>query len=167
MVIYGDSPREYPYYPTKIRKQKYSIKTRVIDFANKPITFGNKDHVAGGASGSTTTAWAATDVLRAIKVKAGQTVLGIQVEILTRSMDLLDVIGVGYGSDTTKWGVYQLNRPLGVVNGDSINSIKEVRPDNFIEPLYFSSDDTIDIYIYRAAMVGKIRLIVHLMEDDR
>ena len=35
------------------------------------------------------------------------------------------------------------------------------------EPVYFSSSDTIDVTIDRAALQGKIRLIVHLLEDDR
>jgi hypothetical protein len=183
MATYGDGPGEYPYKPTKRKKQKYSMVTRVIDFTNNlPIISGTIQ------SGKQTEAWAASDVLEAIRIKAGQTVLGVQVEILTRSTDSGDIIDVGYVSSTIdnsswRWGRYNLsygapgddptmiNYPSNVNEG-LINPLTAaygppVLPEQFVEPLYFASTDTIDITIRKAAVQGRIRLIVHLLEDDR
>jgi hypothetical protein len=112
----------------------------------------------------------------------------VQVEILTRSADTGDVIDVGYVSTTQedsswRWGRYHLaigdvntgetviNYPSfsnkGLAKGGSPEVGLPVIPDAFMEPLYFSTADTIDIKIKKAALQGKIRLIVHLLEDDR
>jgi len=155
MATYGDSAQEYPYKPARRRKQKYSLVTRVLDFTNNlPVT---------DAAG-TTTAWAAGDVLEAIGIKAGQTVLGVQLEILTRSLDAYDVIDIGYGSNATRWGRYNLSSAVEVK--DTLASTAAF-DDMFLEPLYFASKDTIDVTIRKAALQGKVRLIVHLLEDDR
>ncbi|MHC4890591.1 MAG: hypothetical protein ACYTEO_14135 [Planctomycetota bacterium] len=171
MATYGDNPAEYPYMPQKRKKQKYSLVTRVVDFTNNlPITSGkwNQD-------GNKTTAWAAADVLQLVHVRAGQTVMHVQVEVLTRSTDQYDNFTVGYGSDADRWGQYNLygvdtdtNAGFpGVKSDSSVAHYRQHRPDVPVDPLYFASADTIDVTILRAAIQGKIRLIVHLMEDDR
>jgi hypothetical protein len=135
----------------------------VIDFTNNlPITQGSFDSGVGNMKG--TTAWAAGDVLQIMNVRPGQTVMGVQVEILTPSQDALDSIDIGYGSDTARWGRYLLNEGAGQKND---TTAKMQVPEDFVQPLYFSSRDTIDITVNRAALQGKIRLIVHLLEDDR
>jgi hypothetical protein len=141
MATYGDSAREYPYGVQRRRKQKYSLFTRVIDFTNNlPVTQGSWDSDIGKMKG--TTAWAVADVLQAVRVRAGQTVLGVQVEILTQSQDSGDSIDVGYGSETSRWGRFNLNQAAGVLNA---RTDKTQNADYFMEPLYFSSSDTIDI----------------------
>lgn len=160
MATYGSSPGEYPYNPQKVRKQKYSLFTRVIDFnGNLPVTAGD-----WRTDGVTKTAWAAADVLQAVQIRPKQTVLGVQVEILTRSLDTGDTIDIGYGSDTNRWGRFNLSDTVEVK--DEITDAAQI-PEQFLEPLYFSSADTIDVIINKAALQGKIRLIVHLLEDDR
>jgi hypothetical protein len=163
MATYGDSAREYPYGVQRRKKQKYSLYTRVIDFTNNlPVTQGSWDADIGSMKG--TTAWAAGDVLQTVRIRSGQTVLGVQVEILTRSADSGDSITIGYGNDTDRWGRFKLNDSTGVK--DTRTDAAQIA-DYFYEPTYFSSADTIDIIINKAALQGKIRLIVHLLEDDR
>jgi hypothetical protein len=159
MATYGNTPSEYPYNPQKRRKQKYSLFTRVVDFSHLPVTAGD-----WRSDGKTTTAWAAGDILQTLQIRPKQTVLGVQVEILTKSQDSGDTIDIGYGSDTGRWGRYNLNGSVGVKN--TYTNASQL-PDIFTEPLYFASADTIDIKINKAALQGKIRLIVHLLEDDR
>ena len=165
MATYGDTAREYPYGIQRPKKQKYSLLTRVIDFTNNlPVTQGDWQALPENGNMKGTTAWAAGDVLQAVRIRPGQTVLGVQVEILTRSLDTGDVITVGYGDETDRWGRYNLSDSAVVKD---TNTHKAQLPDLFWEPKYFSSVDTIDIIIAKAALQGKIRLIVHLLEDDR
>ncbi len=168
MATYGDSAREYPYSPPKRRKQKYSLVTRVIDFDNKPITSGGWVGHSLPANTSTT-AWAATDVLQVIQIRAGQTVLGVQLEILRKSVDKFDLIQIGYGTDADRWGVYNLSRTAEMKDYPLADGEQQdgYQIPGLGEPVYFSTSDTIDIVINRAALAGKIRLIVHLLEDDR
>lgn len=180
-TTYGDNPREYPYSPQKRKKQKYTLITRVVDFTtNLPITSGGYIDTANVSSN--TTAWAAADTLQIIRIRAGQTVLGVQVEILTSSTDSGDYVTIGYGDDTLRWGKVDLFVDKGVTNP----KVKQFLSDRqyvhvkerdattmegvdtlFGGPYYFSSADTIDLTIGKAALQGKIRLIVHLLEDDR
>ena len=165
MATYGDSASEYPYNPQKRRKQKYSLYTRVVDFTNKlPVT----SH-APGNEGFATTAWAAADVLEVFKIRTGQTVLGVQLEILTSSADKADIIQIGYGTDPNRWGTYNLSKGANIKDYPYAEGVMRdaTAVPIFVEPLYFSSADSIDITINRAAIQGKIRLIVHLLEDDR
>jgi hypothetical protein len=160
MATYGDSAKEYPYGPQRRRLQRYSLYTRVIDFTNNlPITSGQFK-----GQGVATTAWAAADVLQAVRIRPGQTVLGVQVEVLTRSADSGDSITIGYGDDTDRWGRFNLNDSTGVKD---TRTDKAQLSDYFLEPTYFASADTIDIIINKAALQGKIRLIIHLLEDNR
>lgn len=174
-TIYGDAPAEYPYMPQKKKKQKYTMTTRVIDFTNNlPITSG-----AWNRLGNATTAWAVSDILQFIHIRAGQTVLAVQVELLTYSKDTADAIEVGYGSDVDRWGRFNLygNPNLTAVGMKQVTygetasrnstNVPTTVPEIPCQPLYFASADTIDIKILRAAVQGKIRVIVHLLEDDR
>jgi hypothetical protein len=165
MATYGDSASEYPYKPLqKKRKQKYSIITRVINFANLPVTSSYVDNERFA-----TTAWAAGDVLEAVKIRAGQTVLAVQMELLTHSTDAGDIIDIGYGDDTDRWGRYSLKGDAVTTNENVKNTYTSISfpPDEWWNPLYFSASDSIDITVGKAAIQGKIRLIVHLLEDDR
>jgi hypothetical protein len=176
MATYGDNPAEYPYMPPKRKKQKYSLQTRVVDFTNNlPITSGKWNQ-----TGNATTAWAASDVLQILRVRAGQTVLGVQVEILTYSADSGDFFDIGYGSDTNRWGRVDMYRKSPASKSDAMQIFPDpqtkLTEDNdymknsfglYGSPMYFSSGDSIDILIGKAAMQGKVRIIVHLLEDDR
>lgn len=174
-TTYGDAPAEYPYMPQRRKKQKYTMITRVVDFTNNlPITSGKWNQ-----NGNATTAWAVSDVLQLIHIRAGQTVLAVQIELLTYSKDKADTIEVGYGSDVDRWGRFNLyGNPNLTVEGmkqatygetASRNStnVPTTVPEIPVKPLYFAAADTVDIKILRAAVQGKIRLIVHLLEDDR
>lgn len=152
---------KYSHTSQKRLPKTYVLLERVIDFAQKPITSGEK-----GKSGSSTTAWAAGDVLKAIKVKAGSIVLGVQVEIQTPSSDSGDYIKVGYGSDTDRWGRYNLNQAAGPINYPA-TSHKDNVGVGFGEPHIFVTADTVDVVIDKAAIQGKVRLIVHVLEPDR
>ena len=155
--------REYQYNAPKRRKQKYSMVQRVIDFSKAPVISGQfweSDH--------TTRAWAVNDVLQAIRIRAGETVLGVQVQIIKMSGTANTSFEVGYGSDTDRWGRYAFGTEsnTGFANYP-MSTDNNAGPDQFSEPLYFSSADTIDIKISKAITAGRIRLIVHLLEDDR
>lgn len=184
-AIYGDNPREYPYSPQKRKKQKYTMITRVVDFTtNLPITSGG--YVDTANASSNTTAWAAGDVLQTVRIRAGQTVLAVQIEVMTPSTDTGDWIQIGFGSDTDRWGKVDLFLAKGQSAANKLLAgVKNFIPDKqyahvtnklqqFIEggsmfgsPFYFATADTIDIYIGKAVIQGKIRIIVHLTEDDR
>lgn len=165
MATYGDTASEYPYkHVQKKRKQKYSLITKIVDFANLPVTTATPQ----GAT-SFTTAWAAGDVLQAVRIRSGNTVLAVQVDVLTASPDTGDSFDVGYGSDTDRWGRYNLYGTDAVPNTGVRNDATQNSqvPAEFFEPVYFSSNDTIDVVINKAAIQGKFRLIVHILEDDR
>ena len=90
--------------------------------------------------------------------------MGVQLDLLSKSPDIGDSIDVGYGDDTNRWGRFDLSKNTGIKN---INSDGAQIPDMFFEPIYFDSRDTIDIIINKAVIQGKIKLIVHLLQDDR
>lgn len=159
MATYGDSGGEYPYTNQKRKKLRYDIIEKVIDFAQLPVTTGTY-----GKSGYSTTAWASGDVLQTIGIRAGETVLGVQPEILTKSVDSGDSIDIGYGDDADRWGRYNLSDHEGM---KTVRSANVQLPDYFFEPVYFSSADTIDITINKAAIEGKIKLYVYVLKKDR
>jgi hypothetical protein len=152
--------KEYYYSRQRRKNQKYALIERIIDFAKLPMTSG---HIEKGQIN--TTAWALNDVLEAIHLRAGTTVLGVQVEVLTASADSGDRFQLGYGSIPSKWGVYSL---YGQTSQDIDNTgFRDQGSFHQSDWVYFSSADTIDIKIRKAALQGKIRLIVHVLEDDR
>lgn len=156
--------KEFKWNPARRKKQRYALVERVVDFSKLPWTSGVD------ASNPQTTAWAAGDVLEAIHVRAGQTVLGVQIEIMTKGNVTLSKLKVGYGDDATFWGQYAfgpINESSTGVKNEGTGMKHDAVIKNFGHPLYFSSADTIDITINKAITAGKIRLIVHLTEDDR
>jgi len=172
MATYGDTKLEYPYSPQKKKKQKYNMITRVVDFTKLPTTSGTF-----GKSGGATTAFGAADVLQTIYIRAGVTVLGVQIEILKTSNDSGDFITIGYGGEAARWGkvwLWQIARGSGGMlqqPNDTLTNLAsnviESTSGWFGNPYYFTSADTIDITIGKASLTGKIRLIVHTLEDDR
>lgn len=151
--------RHFPYSHPKRKKQKYSLMTAVVDLSKAPVTSGT-----AGKDGAGTKAWAAGDVLQLFYIRAGQTVLGVQFELLESGTAKAGV-DIGYGSDTDRWGRFAIdNTTIGVVN--SISHDAQIN-EPFIEPLYFASADTLDVKIWGTPTTGKFRLIVHLLEDDR
>lgn len=160
--------KEYRYNPPRRKKQRYALVERVVDFSKAPVTAGVPDQPN---SSNITTAWAAGDILQAIAIRAGQTVLGVEFELLTRSTTSNANIRVGYGSDNDYWGKYDISKEPAnnKLERASSNRFGQAADQNlnFGQPLYFSSADTIDIVINKAITAGRIRLIVHLVEDDR
>lgn len=152
---------EYYWRPARRKKQRYALIQRVIDFSQAPVTDKN----------GSTTAWASGDVLEAIGIKAGQTVLGVQFEIIERTSTANAVIKVGYGSGTAFWGQYKISKPansdFGFANNDFDGSSHEALMLNFGNPIYFAAKDTIDVKINQALTNGRFRLVAHILEDDR
>lgn len=160
--------RQYRYNPPRRKKQRYALIERVVDFSNAPVTAGVPDQPN---SANITTAWAVGDVLEAIQIRAGQTVLGVEFELMKRSTTSNANVRIGYGSDADYWGKFDIskapaNKKLERANVQISGEHKD-RQRNFNNPLYFASADTIDITINKAITAGKVRLIVHLVEDDR
>lgn len=144
---------EYYYNPPRRKKQRYALIERVIDFEKLPVVdrHGN------------TVAWKKNDVLQAMTIRAGQTVLGVRLEILRGSPDIGDRISLGYGTVSNYWGDYIISKNKIEGNlGYKVEAQGHASP-----PLYFSSTDTLDIIIGKAALQGKIRIIAHVLEDDR
>lgn len=158
--------REFKWNPPRRKKQRYALIERVVDFSKAPLTVSTTE-----TKTENTTAWAAGDILEAIAIRAGQTVLGVEFELLTRSSTANAYVEVGYGSDSDYWGRYMIGNvpseaPEEVASsrryGEHADQIR-----NFGSPLYFSSADTIDLKINKAITTGRVRLIVHILEDDR
>ena len=161
--------RHYRWNPPRRKKQRYALVERVVDFSKAPVTAGMVD--AGQPNSSeVTTAWASGDVLEAIQIRAGQTVLGVEFELIKLSEDSNATARIGYGDDNDYWGIIHLSTDKQYAAGRASASAVDRDRDtqrNFGRPLYFSSADTIDITLNSAITQGKIRLIVHLVEDDR
>jgi hypothetical protein len=151
---------EYKWNPPRRKKQRYALIERVVDFSKLPVTAGTPESL-----GSTvTTAWADGDVLQAIAIRAGQTVLGVRVELITPSVDSGDRITIGYGTKPSYWGTYNLYKFHNQANRTGWRDESKFHQ---ADPLYFSSADTIDITVKKAALVGKVRILIHILEDDR
>jgi hypothetical protein len=161
MATYG---KEFKWNPPRRKKQRYALIERVVDFSKNPITAGTDEGRLQGNGSEITTAWAANDILEVMAIRAGQTVLGVQLEVIRNSSDSGDKIQIGYGTVPAKWGEYSLYKKAsqetttGYVNEDAFHQSGWV---------YFSNPDTIDIKIRKAAIEGKVRVVVHILEDDR
>lgn len=153
----------YRYNPQRRKKQRYVLIERVIDFTNNLPYDANKRNL--NTDPTATIAWAAGDILEAVGVLAGQTVIDVQVEVMTKSTDSGDFITIGDGNNRERWGLVNLYH-TSVPTAAQLADIGLDRPAQWA-PFYYSSADTIDIYIGKAALQGKIRLIVHMLEDDR
>jgi len=163
MATYG---KQYRYNPPRRKKQRYALVERVIDFTNNlPETAGSIDGRVANKGSAITTAWAADDVLQVMAIRAGQTILDVELEILVASADSGDRILVGYGDSLSQWGEYILTRAGAEDNATT--GIRNSAGRHQSGPVYFGTPDTLDIVIKKAVIQGKIRLIVHLLEDDR
>jgi hypothetical protein len=153
MATYG---KEFKWNPPRRKKQRYALIERVVDFSNTPDAGINREGL--------TTAWAANDILEVMAIRAGQTVLGVQLEVIRFSNDSGDRIQIGYGSEPAKWGEYSLYKKA---TNDAPTGIRQEEGQHQSGWVYFSSADTLDIKIRKAAIEGKIRIIAHILEDDR
>jgi hypothetical protein len=160
MATYG---KEFKWNPPRRKKQRYALIERVVDFSKLPQTAGTAQPSDPNSS-VITTAWAADDILQAFAIRAGQTVMGVQVETITASEDSGDRFQIGYGANPSYWGEYSLYRK---VNGSTETGYKDESGFHNQDPLYFSTPDTVDIKVRKAALVGKVRIILHILEDDR
>jgi hypothetical protein len=153
--------KHYRYNPPRRKKQRYALVERVVDFSKSPWTSGLNSEI--------NTAWASGDILQAIQIRAGQTVLGVIVEILKKSSVAKSRIIIGTGVQNDLWGSIDLNASIGsgIRSSAQIAERQDVIHQNFGKPIYFGSADTVDITLNSILTDGKIRIIVHLLEDDR
>jgi hypothetical protein len=159
--------KEYRWNPPRRKKQRYALVERVVDFSKAPVTAGMM--ADDGIGTVVTTAWASGDILEAIQIRAGQTVMGVEFELIKRAEDANAIVKIGYGSDDDYWGIYQIAPGKPIKERAQAKVVGSHKDDqrNFGNPLYFASADTIDIKLNSAITTGRIRLIVHLLEDDR
>jgi len=143
--------------PQRKARKVFKAISRVLDFNIDPIT---------DAAGTTVT-WAVGDIVQLIGVRAGDTVLGIDIEILKRCFPAAARIQVGYGSDADRWGTWKVDgTTLGQLDPESDN--KQGGVTNNFAPLVFSSSDTIDVTLFDQIMTaGRIKLTVYVLENTR
>jgi len=160
MATYG---KQFKWNPPRRKKQRYALVERVVDFSKVPVTSGLPESLGS----EITTAWASGDVLQAIQIRAGQTVLGVQVEVITAGTNGTSV-DIGDGDYSTRYGKVKFRR---VKVGSKLKTGWETADlgveNNFRVPKYYGSADTIDLVLAGTITAGKIRIIVHLLEDDR
>lgn len=167
MATYGTN--QYPYGAAKRRKQRHVILEKVFDMSNYPYK----------STGQwLTKAWAAGDVLQAIGIRAGQTVMGIQIEVITpASRTATHYINIGTGDNAGLFGGFDLGKnaykktdaaKVGTPGWlDHNDDVSKVDYNNWWKPKYFAAADTIDLTISSTITSGKFRLVVHLLEEDR
>lgn len=161
---------QFPYCVAKRRKQRFVQLEKVFDLSNKPYVSGT----------SNTKSWAAKDVLQAFDIRAGQTVLGAQVEILepssktTTQKILIGItkfpglyggfdLGAGAYSGTTIQG-YEAKQ-ISWINNMDIEQKAANLP--FWKPYRFNSKGTINLTMGAAFTSGRFRVVLHIMEEDR
>lgn len=142
--------------PVRRKKQKYSLLERVIDFSQKPIIAGQTIDLA----------WASGDVLEIIGIRAGQTVLHVEAEVLKKDAQTTPAtIQIGDGDNASRWG------SVDVSNGKRLTKKAEAADQTGIDFYsaikHYSSADTIDLTIYDVLTTARVKVIVHLLEDDR
>lgn len=149
--------KEYGYTKVRRRKQKYSILERVVDFSKLPITNGM----------TITTAWAADDVLELIGIRAGQTVLHVECEILKRDVLATAFVQIGDGDNVSRWGTLEIGGTKSTTK--KANMVDALGVDFYGAPKYYGTKDTIDLTLGKGATLttARIKLIVHVLEDDR
>jgi hypothetical protein len=143
--------------PQRKARKVFKAISRVLDFNIDPIT---------DAAGTTTT-WAVGDIVQLIGIRAGTTVLGVDLEIMKRCLPAGARVQVGYGSDADRWGTWKIDgTTLGQLDPESDN--KQAGIDNSFSPLNFSSTDTIDITLFNKIMTaGRLKVTVYVLEDAR
>jgi len=157
------------YFHTQVRrrKQKYSLLERVIDFSKKPVY---------GTTGNLEKTWADSDVLEVFGVRAGQWVLGVSCEIIEQGTNKTG-LKVGDGTFPARYGIIEFNQ-RGSGNGtgwvnDHADTLNSTQPgmvgaeSNFGVPVHYATADTIDLTLDGTITKGKIRLVLHILEDDR
>ena len=148
---------QYSINPQRKTRKVFKAISRVVDFNVDPTT---------DAAGTTTT-WAVGDVLEVIGIRAGTTVLGVDLEIMKRCLPDTARVKIGYGSDTDRWGTWKIDgRTLGQLDPESDK--KQGGVEQNFAPLTFSSADTIDMIMFNKIMTeGRIKLTVYVLEDAR
>jgi len=148
--------RQYRKNPVQKKKQAYSLLERVIDFSQAPITGGE----------IITTAWAAGDVLEAIVIQPGQTVLHVECVVLnSSSLATVKPISIGDGDNPSRWGIIDLGTPVSITRKAELGDQAGV--ELYSAPKHYTESDTIDVKLGAAFTNGVIKLIVHLLEEDR
>jgi len=147
--------KEYGYNPPRRKKQRYALIERVIDFSKTPWTSGTD------SSNKLETAWADGDKLKAIHIRAGQTVLGVQAEIMEAGTNG-KIVKIGDSTYVSRFGAVYFK-----TKGENQTGIQTSVLSNFGNPVYYSSADDITLTLDGVIAAGKIRFIVHLTEDDR
>lgn len=143
--------------PQRKARKVFKAISRVLDFNIDPIT---------DAAGTTVT-WAVGDIIQLIGLRAGTTVLGVDLEILKRCTPDTARVKIGYGSDTDRWGTWKIDgTTLGQIDPESDN--KQAGIENSFSPLNFTTTDTIDVLLFNKIMTaGRLKLTVYVLEDAR
>lgn len=157
----------FRYNPPRRKKQRYALMERVVDFSNLPVTAGTDDGRVGNKGTAITKAWASGDILEVIRIRAGQTVLGVQVEVMSAGTAGTS-LKIGDGDFDARYGVVSFGVHKDNPAKDTGWDTADLGTDwNFTVPKYYSTTDTIDLTVSGTITAGKVRLIVHLLEDDR
>lgn len=148
---------QYRVNPQRKARKVFKAISRVIDFNIDPVTDG-----AGG-----TTTWAVGDVVELIGLRAGTTVLGIDVELMKRCLPAGARVQIGYGDDTDRWGTWEIDgTTLGQLDPESDK--KQGGVYNNFAPLTLTNADTIDMVLFNKIMTaGRVKLTAYVLEDAR
>lgn len=111
----------------------------------------------------TTLSAAINDVFQAITIRADTWVLHAWLRVATACATGVSA-DLGYGSDTDKWGQFLKLSATGVISAQH----QEATGGGIIErgtnePFHFSSDDTIDIKLNKAATYGVVDVCVWIV----
>lgn len=131
----------------KRKKTSFAVYEATVDFGAPP-----KIHSAY--------TYQINDVIQAVPIKAGQTVLGVQVVVDTACATAGAKIKVGYGDDMGRFGAFAITSA-----GSIDHATKEGGLDQNFAPLYFATADTIDVTVYsKAISSGKVKLNVFVLD---
>lgn len=143
---------EWPHSPQKKIKQKFSVVTRTIDFRVPPTE----------GSTYTITAWAANDIIEFIGIRAGQTVLGLTVDVKETLAG--GRFEIGDGTWRGRWGSYNMD----IAGPIDPHSGKVEGNEQYLFPHTYTTNDTIDIRIQSGTPTsGRAKICVYLVEDAR
>jgi hypothetical protein len=139
-------------YFSDIKQHKYDKKVSVVE---KVVNLGG-DYPArkfpNGNDYETGIPYAVDDVIEVIGLRAGTTVLDVEVDLLTVAgiYDGADV-EIGDGSDTDRFGVFDVQNSgsTGIIR-PAIGTDREGRLGGRFQPHYYASADTIDVKIKHA-----------------
>jgi hypothetical protein len=150
------------YFPGDVQKRynkRITMLERDFSFTDYPArTFakGGDGIASGDKDYETGVPYATNDVIELIGLRAGTTVIGVEVELVRFSSVVETQIEVGIGSDTDLFGLYDLynnkataRKLYPVDDRDSYKNTDDLILGRPFKPVYFPTADTIDIKLVR------------------